>query len=196
MQKFYWNAILQNCNSLHNAPDIFSGALAFVRINMEKINFNQSLKNIPIPSKSSYQLKLFDKIESVIKHIRWKAHFFMSSNVIECDKESFGFKSKNCPAQIKELEAFKKDLLDIIKSIKIRNINNKFQNLMKADITKVKTLPNVFIPTDKTTNMYELSPTKYEKLLTNNITKTYNKLTPCLENAINLKAKQFENGIT
>ena len=31
---------------------------------MEKINFNYSLKNIPTPSKSSYQLKLIDKIES------------------------------------------------------------------------------------------------------------------------------------
>ena len=45
--------------------------------------------------------------------MRWKAHFFMRGNVIECDKESFGFKSKNCPAQIKELETFEKDLLDI-----------------------------------------------------------------------------------
>ena len=75
---------------------------------MEKINCNYSLKNIPIPSKSSYQLKLIDKIESVIKRMQWKAHFFMSGNVIHCDKESFGFKSKNCPTQIKELEEFEK----------------------------------------------------------------------------------------
>ena len=47
-----------------------------------------------------------------------KAEFFMSGNVIKCGKESFGFKSKNCPAQIKELEAFKKDSLDTVKSIK------------------------------------------------------------------------------
>ena len=75
---------------------------------MEKINFNYSLKNIPVPSKSSYQLKLIDKIESVIKRMQWKAHFFVSGNVIHCDKESFGFKSKNCPTQIKEPEAFEK----------------------------------------------------------------------------------------
>ena len=64
--------------------------------------------------------------------------------------------SKNYPSQIKELIAFEKDLLDIVKSIKFRNINNKFKNLMKADIVKVKASPNVFIPVDKTTNMYEL----------------------------------------
>ena len=62
------------------------------------------MKNIPIPSKSSYQLKRIDKIESVIKSMRSKAQFFMGDNVIECDKKSFGFKSKNYPAQIKDLE--------------------------------------------------------------------------------------------
>ena len=33
---------------------------------MERVHLNYSLKNIPIPTKSSYHLKLIDKIESVI----------------------------------------------------------------------------------------------------------------------------------
>ena len=70
----------------------------------------------------------------------------------------------NCPAQIKELEAFEKELLDIVKSIKFRNINIKFQNLMKADIARVKASPNLFIPADRTTNMYEIS-LKVQKII-------------------------------
>ena len=31
------------------------------------------MKNIPIPSKSSYQFKLLDKIENVMKRMRWQA---------------------------------------------------------------------------------------------------------------------------
>lgn len=58
---------------------------------MEKQNFNNSLKNIPILLKSSYQLKLTDRSESAIKRMRLNAHFFMSGSVIECDEESFGF---------------------------------------------------------------------------------------------------------
>ena len=126
------------------------------------------MKNIPIPSKSLYQLKLIDKFESVIKRIRWEAHFFMIGNVIKCDKESSSFKSKNCRSQIKELELFEKDLLDIVKSIKFRNINKKFQNLMKTDIAEVKASSNVFIPADKTANMYELyqqSTKNYQKTI-------------------------------
>ena len=153
------------------------------------------MKNIPIPSKSLYQLKVIDKFKSVIKRIRWEAHFFMIGNVIKCDKESSSFKSKNCRSQIKELESFEKDLLDIVKSIKFRNINKKFQNLMKADIAEVKASSNVFIPADKTANMYELLSTEYKKLSKDNITKTYKKATPRLVDAINLEAKQIGKGI-
>ena len=60
---------------------------------MEKINFNYLLKNIPTPSRSSYQLKLTDKIEAVIKRMRWKVFFFLKCNKInEIWRKSFGFK--------------------------------------------------------------------------------------------------------
>ena len=70
-------------------------------VKMERINFNYSLKNIPIPTKSANCLKRIDKIESVIKRMRWKAFFFLAcnssnANSNNCDnmKETFGFKSK------------------------------------------------------------------------------------------------------
>ena len=56
---------------------------------MEKINFNYSLKNIPVPSKSSYKLKLIDKIENVIECMRWKAHFFLNGDPTEIKKETW-----------------------------------------------------------------------------------------------------------
>ena len=37
---------------------------------MERINLNYSLKNIPTPTKSSYQLKLIQNIERVIKRMK------------------------------------------------------------------------------------------------------------------------------
>ena len=76
---------------------------------MERINLNYSLKNIPVPTKSSYQLKLIDKNESVIKRMRWKTLFSLRDNsdtnnnnndISENEKETFGFKSKQQPAQI------------------------------------------------------------------------------------------------
>ena len=149
---------------------------------MERINLNYSLKNIPIPTKSSYQLKLIEKIESVIKRMRWKTFFFLrdnndinktnSNDINESGKETFGFKSKQHPAQINELQSFEKDLLDIIKSIQFRNVKDDFQTKMKNDISKIKSSPNVFVSADKITNLYEMPPNDYKKLLYENIAKT------------------------
>ena len=62
--------------------------LLFIQ-NMGKINYNYSLKNIPTSSITSYQLKLIEKVESVIKRMRWKAHFFLNGdNTEEIRKDS------------------------------------------------------------------------------------------------------------
>ena len=163
---------------------------------MERINFSYSPKNIPIPTKSAYCLKVIDKIESVIKRMRWKALFFLACNSSNgdsnnCDnmKETFAFKSKNHPAQSNELKNFEKELLDIIPSIKFRDIRDKFQTKMKNDISKIKSSPNIFVPADKTTNMYEMPPDNYKKLLYENTTKTYKNSTRRVENSINMEAK-------
>ena len=98
---------------------IIGGALLLFIQNMEKINYNYSLKNIPTPSITSYQLKLIEKVESVIKRMRWKAHFFLNGdNTEEIRKETFSFKSRHHPPQPTELEMFEKDLLHIINSVK------------------------------------------------------------------------------
>ena len=66
---------------------------------------------------------------------------------------------------------------------------------MKADIAKEKASPNLFIPADKTTNIYELSRRECKSLLKEKITKRYKKGTPRLEDTINLEAKQIAKGI-
>ena len=65
---------------------------------MEKISFNYSLKNIPFPDKSSYTLKLMEKIESVVKRMQWKAYFYLNKETQEKQqKNTFGFKSRHHP---------------------------------------------------------------------------------------------------
>ena len=46
---------------------------------MERIKFDYCLKNKPMASRNSYQLQLIDKIESVIKLMRWKVNFFLTN---------------------------------------------------------------------------------------------------------------------
>ena len=90
---------------------------------------------------------------------------------------------------------FQKDLFELVKSVKSRNRNDKFQNEMKDNISKIKSSLNVFIPADKTTVMYELTPKEYKKLLRKNATKTYRKALPQLEKAINLETNETAQNI-
>ena len=98
-------------------------------LEMDQVRFDYSTKNIPIPPKNSYLKSLIEKVESVIKRMRWKAFFFDrneedSSDVVT--NNSFGFKSRKCPPQNNELDKFEADLLDMVHNVKFRNINNKF----------------------------------------------------------------------
>ena len=104
-------------------------------------------------------------------------------------KETFGFKSRHHPPQPTELEMFEKDLLNIISSIKFRNQKNTFQQKLKVDIDEIKKSPDVFVFADKTSNIYKMTPQEHNKLLKENVTKTYKKGPPKLETSINLEVK-------
>ena len=77
---------------------------------MEKINFNYSLKNIPTPTKTSYQLMLMRKIEIAIKRMRWNAHFYLKKDTSNIAYTNSGFNTRNYPPQCKELQNFEKRL--------------------------------------------------------------------------------------
>ena len=156
---------------------------------MEQRTFNYSLKNIPIPHDKQYKKNLLEKSEEVIKRMRWKAVFLDKEETESRTKEHYGFKSRNCPPQIIEMEAFENELLDTIRNITFRRNYNQFQKVVKNDIKSVKTSNKAFIAADKTRNMYEMNKSDYDKLLLENITKTYKKSSTNKYNEINTEAK-------
>ena len=54
---------------------MLSTLLKFINV-MEKSQSDYSYKSIPIPTEKNYKLQLMEKIELVIKRMRWKAHFY------------------------------------------------------------------------------------------------------------------------
>ena len=78
---------------------------------MDQRNFPYSMKNIPVPLNKLY-LKIFiNKVEVLIKRLRWKALFF--ENEIETIF-NYGFKTRKCPPQHKDLMEFEDDLQKMI----------------------------------------------------------------------------------
>ena len=130
------------------------------------------MKNIPIPSQDAYLRNLIEKVESVIKRMRWKANFFLKGNKNSNESNRFGLPSTT-PHAILEMKPFEDELFNLIDNIKFRNARNEFQESLANDLKKINSSPNIFVFADKTRNIYETPLDTYDKLMHDNITKTY-----------------------
>ena len=100
---------------------------------------------------------------------------------LEAEKETYGFKSRNSPPQINDLIPFEEGMAKLIQNIKFKDTKCSFQSQLNNDIkNKIKKPNTLLIPADKTTNFYEMNfyemnPNSYNKLIPENVTKTYKK---------------------
>ena len=92
------------------------------------------------------------------------------------------------------MKAFEEDLAQMIDSVSFRKVNDPFMNTIKRDIQKVNSSKNVFIFAHKTRNLYETYST-YNKLLTENITKSYKTGTENIIDSINEELKDITSSI-
>ena len=166
-----------------------STLLAFNTV-MEKLQLRYSSKNIPIPSKRSFKLQLMEKIELVIKRMRWKAFFYDQGNN-KYTPENYGLKSLNCPPKIKEMTNFENDLINLLKSIKFRATKSSFQRQLTEDIRTIKNTKTTLTFADKTSNVYKVTKEQYEKLLNNAITTSYKKVSKKTQDQINNQGKNI-----
>ena len=160
--------------------------------NMEKFNFGYSVKNIPIPSEREYKIQLTEKIEAVIKRMRWKAiHADGKTEETGTKRKTYGLRSTATPAAVKDLSAFENDLWKIVTKLQFRRVNCDFQNKLKEDIRNIKRSEKVYVSADKTSNIYKIPKEQYEGLLTNAVTAAYKKAKPKLADKINKLGIKF-----
>ena len=93
-----------------------------------KISYNFPAKNIPLPSEKLCKMILIEKVELVIKRMRWKAHLYESNSYESTNRLHRIFKTRNCLPQHKDLIQFENDITELIKSVTFRKLHNKFQN--------------------------------------------------------------------
>ena len=147
---------------------------------MEIVTFNHSLKNIPISDKRAYMSKLFDMTSKFIDRIKWAAYFFdkrndVCDNDLETDNNSEPriFPTRHSAPANTKLIPFEDDLWRIVKSVKFRTAKSGFQKQLAQDLKRVIKLDKIVAFADKTSNLYQMDPKPYEKLLLDNITKDY-----------------------
>ena len=141
-----------------------------------------------MPSNAEYMKRFIESVQQLLRRMRWKAYFFLNPTDTST-KETYGFKSRKSPKQVIELKSFEDDMLNMIQSIKFRPAMCSFQNQLSKDIkTYVKKPDMVLVPADKTTNFYALHKSSYQKLITENVTKTYMKSNNNVVKEINERA--------
>ena len=118
----------------------------------------------------AYLRNLVNKTESIVQCMRWKAHFFLQNNR---DDNTYSLKSKHGVPSVLNLKPFEHDIAKIIELAKFQNISNNFIQTLELDKRIINASSNVFIPVDETWNFYEMDSSTYNKLLTENVTKTY-----------------------
>ena len=82
----------------------------------------------------------------------------------------------------------------MIKNIQFRKVNNSFQNQLNEDIKQIKRDSKIFVLADKSCNFYKMDRETYERLLDENITKTYKKTDKRKVRGINTDPKKNHEG--
>ena len=75
-------------------------------MNFAKKSINYSTKNIPLSSEKTYKKLLIEKIELLIKRMRWKAYYFDQPESNQTPIYRYDFKTRSSPPQHKELVKF------------------------------------------------------------------------------------------
>ena len=86
--------------------------------------------------------------------------------------------------------AFERELVEMTQITEFRKTDT-FQRTLNQDVKSVRSSNKAFIPADKTRNMYEMDKDTHDKLLHENITKSYKKCDNNTYNKINKEAKQI-----
>lgn len=160
-------------------------------LKMESINFGYSTKNIPVARPCEYKRKLIEKTEALITRMRWRAFHFLNPEVNSNQINSYGFKSTATAPHIKELQIFEAELTKLIQNVKFKPYTNELQLRLNTDLKEIDRNDRLYIKADKTSNYYKMNSDSYDKLLHDNITKTYKKAPDNCMQKINTKDKQI-----
>ena len=105
------------------------------------------------------------------------------------------FKTARCPSSVKELVPFENNMMDMIKNLELKRVNNEFQSNLRNDIRQIRESSNLYLSADKPTNIYKVSKASYGRMMHEIVTKTYKKCNTNKSNSINFKSKQTPSKI-
>ena len=143
---------------------------------MEPFIITYSPKCIPIPTRKEYISQLVEKIEGLLRRVRWKMWHFLNPGQTE-SKETYGFPTTRQPAQILELREFEEEMTALVTRIKFKSSGvDEFQSLLTRDVRRIEECEKMILKADKTNNYYLSTVENYRKALQDNVKAEYRKI--------------------
>ena len=107
--------------------------------------------------------------------MRWKAHFHLNPAATKEEQKPGArrLKSQRTPPSNSGLDQFESDLFDIIRKIEFMNSKNSFQAKLRGDIERIRKSRKIWVRSNKSNNIYQVSPHGYERILNDKITESY-----------------------
>jgi hypothetical protein len=174
--------MLQICRALFLVTSLFTSIKPALDISiehstdvMDKVNFNYSTKNIPIPSEKDFKIELIKSVEKFVKNLKWRSFHYLNPVPNRQHKETFGFNTTSPPPRVDELDELRDMLYDLVVKVEFKKHSNEFQEKLKEDIKNIAKESKMFIAADKTTNFYKVTKEKHDELLKKEINKDYKK---------------------
>ena len=134
---------------------------------IDLIDFNYSMKDIPICNRKFYTTKIFDETAKFINQMVW--HSFLKCTTAAKNRQVM----KPTMSQCLQIKTFKTDLFDVVKNIKLKNYISKYQSTLQSKIKQLLNVNKLIVHIDKISNLYYVDIKTYKKLIKETITKDY-----------------------
>ena len=164
---------------------------------MEKKSFGISDKNIPISRKQEHTIQTIFRSEKLVRRMRWEAKFELNPGERGNRKDTFGIPSQRKAPSIPELKEFERELYNLVANIQYKDSakSTDFQRKMHKEIQGIRGEKRLFVPADKSSNFYKLSPDAYNALLDKAVHKDFKKAVEGMEQEIAREAKNIATSL-
>ena len=166
-------------------------------LTMEKKSFGISDKNIPISRKQEHTIQTIFRSEKLVRRMRWEAKFELNPTERGNRKDTFGIPSQRKAPSIPELKEFERELYNLVANIQYKDSakSTDFQRKMHKEIQGIRGEKRLFVPADKSSNFYKLSPDAYNALLDKAVHKDFKKAAEGMKQEIAREAKNIATSL-
>ena len=82
-------------------------------------------------------------------------------------------------------------MMDMTENLEFKRVKNESESNLRNDIRQIRKSNNLFVSAGKSRNIYKVSIPSCERMMQENVTKTYKKCNTNKFNSVNFKAKQI-----